>query len=386
MDEPHIPILTATGRIPVPPSFIAPGMAMPPHTAETANRTVHETKPTLACPYCASTHIIKKGTRRNKYGAVQLFACKDCAKKFTPLVTKHHTTPLRVILECLTRYNRLEPIPLIVRAVRQKYGITITPHAIRRWLRDFRDHTSIAQLRAQIAESTDHPRHLILESRLFHGQVYDFQYHRAKAAVLFADSRHAPYRALADFLERVPRECPHHLFAQNLTRASQFKPCFCLDEVVITPKTNAAVATARFVLQAVSNNKLRHETLQSFLLANDAATIAVEVPITLTAEDIAYYHSVAGFAVPLVIPDGQTITGHIDIVQLRGGRIHILDYKPDAEKIKPIAQLMVYALALSRLTKLPLRFFTCAWFDDTHYFSFYPLPVVYKKRGVKSAL
>lgn len=34
--------------------------------------------------------------------------------------------------------------------------------------------------------------------------------------------------------------------------------------------------------------------------------------------------------------------------------IHILDYKPDARHDKPIEQLMVYALALSRRTGLRL--------------------------------
>ena len=57
-----------------------------------------------------------------------------------------------------------------------------------------------------------------------------------------------------------------------------------------------------------------------------------------------------------------------------------MDYKPNAEKVKPIGQLMIYALALSRLTTLRLYHFKCAWFDDEDYFEFYPLHVVYKKK------
>src|SRR5262249_10264903 len=34
-------------------------------------------------------------------------------------------------------------------------------------------------------------------------------------------------------------------------------------------------------------DKLRHETLQRFMLSNDSVTMAIEVPIWLTAEDIA---------------------------------------------------------------------------------------------------
>jgi hypothetical protein len=45
----------------------------------------------------------------------------------------------------------------------------------------------------------------------------------------------------------------------------------------------------------------------------------------------------------------RAITGHIDFLQVRNGCVHVLDYKPDARTNKPIAQLAIYALALTRL-------------------------------------
>jgi ATP-dependent exoDNAse (exonuclease V) beta subunit len=82
---------------------------------------------------------------------------------------------------------------------------------------------------------------------------------------------------------------------------------------------------------------------------------------------------------PLPLPRAITLTGHIDVLQIRNGRIHILDYKPGASHERPIAQIMVYALALSRRTGLCLYDFVCAWFDDQHYYEFYPLHVVHKR-------
>ena len=73
---------------------------------------------------------------------------------------------------------------------------------------------------------------------------------------------------------------------------------------------------------------------------------------------------------------GEILTGHIDFVQIRYGLIHILDYKPDAKKVKPIEQLTLYALALSRLTGIDLYHFKCAWFDDRDYFNFYPRTII----------
>jgi ATP-dependent exoDNAse (exonuclease V) beta subunit len=75
-----------------------------------------------------------------------------------------------------------------------------------------------------------------------------------------------------------------------------------------------------------------------------------------------------------------TLTGHIDFVHVRNGAVHILDYKPKARLEKPIPQLMVYALALSRRTGLKLYDFVCAWFDKHEHFEFYPLHVVHKRR------
>ena len=69
----------------------------------------------------------------------------------------------------------------------------------------------------------------------------------------------------------------------------------------------------------------------------------------------------------------RAITGHIDFVQVRNGAIHILDYKPDARTNKPIAQLAIYALALTRLVP-SLRLFDikCAWFNEHEYCEIFP--------------
>lgn len=108
-------------------------------------------------------------------------------------------------------------------------------------------------------------------------------------------------------------------------------------------------------------------------------TVAVDVPIVLTAQDIRHYRGKLGFAIPFSLPAGGVITGHIDFVQTRNGMIHILDYKPGAKTGKPIEQLTIYALALSRLTGLRLFDFKCAWFDGEHFYEFYPLHVVHKR-------
>jgi ATP-dependent exoDNAse (exonuclease V) beta subunit len=104
------------------------------------------------------------------------------------------------------------------------------------------------------------------------------------------------------------------------------------------------------------------------MLANDSVTVAMEVPIWLAAADIKQIEG----EYRIVIGAGNSITGHIDFIQVRNGAVHILDYKPDARTNKPIAQLTIYALALSRLTGIKLFDIKCAWFNENEYCEFFP--------------
>jgi ATP-dependent exoDNAse (exonuclease V) beta subunit len=93
-----------------------------------------------------------------------------------------------------------------------------------------------------------------------------------------------------------------------------------------------------------------------------------------TATDLAYYRH-HGFDLDF---HTEVVTGHIDFLQIRNGRVHILDYKPEARKeAHAHEQLTIYALPLARRTGLPLKLFECTWFDEKDYFEFYSLTGVY---------
>jgi len=70
----------------------------------------------------------------------------------------------------------------------------------------------------------------------------------------------------------------------------------------------------------------------------------------------------------------EPLSGHIDILQQRFTKIHILDYKPDAKKTDKTAteQLFLYELAFSKRTGIPLRKIICAYFDENNYFQLTP--------------
>ncbi|MBU4348679.1 PD-(D/E)XK nuclease family protein [Candidatus Parcubacteria bacterium] len=334
------------------------------------------------CPYC-KTKIIKKGIRKKKFENIQKYYCKNCDKYFSSQITKNKTYPLKIIIDAITSYNRLYPIDKIPELIKDKYGINITSRIISDWLKDYNQYAPFSRMRDFVSKKYS-KKEAIEESKLIHQQIYDFKYHRAKSdLILNEEFRHYKFKPLREFLELAAAECPHQIFQSPARRCSEFKTMFNLDQVQIVPKNNTAVKVANFVMQAVSNNKMRHEVLQDFMFSNDTVTVAIEIPVLLNSDDIKHYKHQLNFEIPITLKDEEYITGHIDLIQIRNGLVYIMDFKPSASKAKPIEQLTIYALALSRLTGIRLYHIRCAWFDDKNYYEFFPLHVVYKLKKRK---
>ena len=193
--------------------------------------------------------------------------------------------------------------------------------------------------------------------KLYHRQVYAYAYHRPKLG--FLQRRHrsttsaprAPPRPPAS--HRSPTSSKASLRSARTSfftrdddlkaRASQARPEFAdASHAIVNRKENAATETAALIIPAVGNNKLRHETLQRFMLANDSVTLAVEIPIWLTETDIEAIER--EYAIELAPKTGapRAITGHLDFLQVRNGAVHILDYKPDACAVARAGRTSVY--------------------------------------------
>jgi len=337
------------------------------------------------CPYCQGKDFVKAGFRLKKFEKIQVFYCNHCKKKFTPLVTKGKTYPISIILRSLIWFNKFLEPERIVQKIKEKYGIKVSSQTITNWIKEYERLIPFKRMREYLKQKGNfNLKEMVVEQKLFHQQIYDFKYHRFKIDLLLKeDFRNYKQKVIKDFLELIIAECPHKVFQESDLRASEFKNTFNLDGVRIISKKNRANEMTRFVMQAVANNKERHKEVENFAFFCDSATIAVEIPVLLDKDDVDHFRSMLGFDVPLEMKDDAIITGHIDILQLRNGIIHIMDFKPSAKKYKPIDQLTIYALALSRLTGLRLHSFKCAWFDEDDYFEFFPLHVVYKKSKKK---
>ena len=351
-------------------------------------------KPPERCPYCNNPRLIKKGARQKKLERVPLFRCRGCGRTFAPgpRAVRNKTYPVNEILEALTFYDRGNTLEETAAKISSRHGHAVVPSTISRWLSEHPSLTTYRRSRDR-GRRLFTPAQVIRSHKLYHRQVYEFAYHRAKLAFLrdgSLDEKRAGTRfstarfaALADFLESVPTTCPHELFRrEEAARGSQLGANFINGGrgLIVVDRRNAATETAALVLPAVGTNHERHPKLQKFMLANNSVTVAVEVPIWLTESDIAAIERRWSVTLaPRLNHAPRVITGHIDFLQIGNGAIHILDYKPDARTNKPFAQLAIYALALSHLTGIPLFDFKCAWFNETDYCEFFPRTVLARK-------
>jgi len=337
----------------------------------------------VTCPNCSSRQTKKHGTKKKKLQTLQRYFCNNCRKTFTLQQDKSKTYPLKIILNALSYYNLGHSQIEAASMLSKRFKLKPSQKTISNWLNEYKEICTFSRLRSE-AIKLYKPNNIIHKQTLIHIQPYPFKWHKAKLDILTKEN--PQFSAIKNYIEKInSRQFPHHIFTynkeenQNGQRASQLK--FNHLNIKIINKTNQSNELTKLALILAKSNNSRHQAIQDFMLINDSTTIAVEVPAYLTNWDAGYYRNQKGFTLPLhnyTTP----ITGHIDILQIRNGLIHILDYKPDAEKTNAIEQLTIYALALSRKVNLPLYYFKCAWFDEDYYFEFFPLHAVYEKRKV----
>ena len=396
----------------------------------------------IFCPSCKSKEIIKTGKRANKYQKVQRYRCKDCKENFITKKIIKKTYPARIILNSISYYNLGYSQQQTSKLISKKHKIKVPQKTLSNWINEYKPITTFHKLRTK-ATKLYNPIEIIFEQPLQHKQIYIFKYHKAKLELLFKDIKYNNqftnlskfYQPIKSYLEKIPSsKFPHHIFKEKTSgsdaeiaklknikskkiieqRASQLK--FPHLKITHLSKNNLANKLAKLAINLAKSNKDRYNAIQNFMLINDSTTIATEIPVYLTNADIKYFlkkgftldfnqnkNSIKNNAITaleqrksaktlganaevarnnLVKNYKTPITGHIDILQVRNGLIHILDYKPEASKTNPIEQLTIYALALASRTKLDLHSFKCAWFDEDNYYEFFPLHAVYEKRKI----
>jgi len=296
---------------------------------------------------------------------------KSCGRSFSLGELKGRVYPAKLIMEAVSLFNRGYSMSEAVKHTRRRFKAKVSKLAVDSWIKEFKSICTYWRIRGKALKLFS-PEGVIFKKTFFHQIPYKFQYHQAKVKMFIKDY----FSGFACYLREIPRKCPDKMFVSGKARGSRIKLDF---SVKAKRKTDYACRLAGLALTMTRNNRERHEVVQDFMLANDTATLACEVPVYLYSREAGEF----GFFKDSGLDFQEGVTGHIDLVQLRYGYIHLLDFKSNAAKEKyAMTQLFIYALALSLRTGIWLRNFVCGWFDEKDYFEFRPADIVLKLEKV----
>lgn len=303
-----------------------------------------------ACPICKSnSNVIKSGVRALKEDQVQLFLCKNCNKRFSPRKLPHTSYPPKVILAAITYYNQGHTIRMTQRTVRRRFKVKIPSSTLNDWISRHESELPFTKLRKKYDLD---PNQTIKTRRLFHPQPYLFKVHTLKLNI-----KGKQFPQLKKYINYMLNNSMDHIFqSKNILRVSELANSIDLPKPNIrSVKNSQACRMTDLALELAKTKSERHQKVEEFFLTNDSATVAVEVPVYQTRSESGY---------------NKPLTGHIDLIQVRSNKIHILDYKPD-QSGNVINQLQLYAKCLKKRTGL--QNITCAYFDENEYYRFNPI-------------
>ena len=307
------------------------------------------------CPHCASKQTRKRGIRKRIYDTVQIYQCKHCHLYFNEHIQKR-TYPPAIIYTALQLYAQGHSLQATSAQVNARHRVTTSKSTICSWVHAYQHLTPLVNHRPEVLLQEK----MVLSKRFTHENLkYIYLLHYYKLHKLVQPH----YPKLFTFLIRFEQGCPDVFFTIGQRCSNPPTKPYIPHS---TKKHNLACSMAAFAVQAARKPYQRHEKVEAFLLMQDTATIACEVPVWYWDKKL---------------NDG--ITGHIDVLQVRNNIVYIMDYKPEAKKQHTAAhQLYHYAVALSLRTQIPLKKIRCAWFDEKEYYEFDPSKAKTKNRGM----
>lgn len=200
---------------------------------------------------------------------------------------------------------------------------------------------------------------MIRITAFMHPSPYHYRTHESKCNSL----RSSPQKSLADFLDLMHTECPAEPFSVG-PRASKMRFTLPIELEHVTEHSRCLDSTSG-LKQNAERFRTAHSQVQCFMLEHDTSTVAVEIPVWMSATEL------QGF--PIEIGDQEYLSGHIDALSVEDGNIWIWDYKPRAmEERFAAVQVALYALMLSTHTGIELSQFRCGYFDPIDCFHFTP--------------
>ncbi len=294
-------------------------------------------KKKVRCPYCGKNRVIRKGFRPLITGQRQIYKCKTCRRKFSFGFGKKRFSG-RFVLDAVFTYNQGYSFEDSCNIIRRKHKEDASISSVHRWVREY--DLGYLAIRERILRRCGCP--VIYGKPFKHsGLIYHFKYHKGKL------NEFGKYPRLKDYISSMRNIIRDEYFDESNGRCSKPQRYVAAE---IREEENRAMAGILGGVLATVSNRQRHAAVENLMLHCDRNTVAIEVPVWYWDKQ-----------------QGRGICGHIDLLQVKFGKVWILDYKPHAEKENPgktAAQLYNYALGLSFRTRIKLSEIRCGWFDE----------------------
>ena len=198
----------------------------------------------------------------------------------------------------------------------------------------------------------------MLKQRTFiHQNIkYDFNWNldNHKNKLFQVTSNLEEFRSLGKYLKEIYKSgVPSNLFnKRDIPRISQFKikglkssflrsfsKKLILNNVIQRSDGDSKLPNfAQSVYKSFRENQMNktpgHEPILKNILIKDKDSIAIEIPIWIKNKH------------------DNFITGHIDLIQIQGNSIKVIDYKPEGEFLFSLPQVATYGILIKKLLNL----------------------------------
>ena len=308
---------------------------------------------------------------------MQLWRCGSCKRVFTPgpAALRNKTYPIRLVLQALTLYDLGYSLDETAKRLKSKSGRAISPATIAMWIGAHKDQTTFRRLRAEATTiyppSKPSAQSSFITGRSTPTRIIARSLPSCAAIRSIGASRHLRHSSRTFHqLARMNSSAARTIPRPALRRRARLSPIPTASSSTAKRTRPRQLPASSFPPWVPTSCDTRHCKISCSRTTRVRSRS--EIPIWLTEDEISaletrYGIELAAGGAP------RSITGHIDFLQVRNDAVHVLDYKPDARTNKPIAQLAIYALALTiRVPGLKLFDIKCAWFNEDEYNEFFP--------------
>jgi len=224
----------------------------------------------MNCPYCQSVSLVKRGKNHLRFETVQTYSCKQCGRRFSERSMNNKTYPAHIIYHALVLYHQGLSLEGTRREINKRFKIRLGISTVHSWAHEYTSLSPIATIRRHFAGNGSGK--VLFQKRFEHENLnYEFMVHTYKLETKVRTM----FPGLYQYLTRFEQGCPKEFFEIG-KRCSQ--PIFNITANAYRTK-NMACSMAAFSMNAAKKNNQRHKYVEEFMLVNDTATIACEIPV-----------------------------------------------------------------------------------------------------------